>query len=396
MPLDRRVLLRAAAVAPLAGLAACGAGDDGSPSSGSSRSTSPSASPSTQSPSRSASPSQTASASESPSASPTDQGPPRPAIARTLAQDLAVPWGIAFLPDGSALVSCRDSFEIVRIGGRRTSVVGTVPGVVTTVDSGGEGGLLGLALHPDYPRKPWLYAYHTTDEDNRVVRMRLMLRGSGGRLGDPEPILTGINTSLHHNGGGLRFATDGHLFVSTGDAENSDDAQDKGSLNGKILRITDTGGVPPDNPFGNEVWTYGHRNVEGLALDAGGQLWASEFGDKAYDELNRIVKGDNYGWPYVEGAGGGYHDPLAQWPTSECSPSGIAITRGRAWLGALQGECVWSVDLDSGKTQRYLDGHGRLRLVAAAPDGSLWVGTSHRDGRDSPGPGDDRIYRVTL
>jgi len=394
MPLDRRVLLRTAAVMPLAGLAACGSQEGSGPVSPSARaSSSPSSSSSSRASSAAGSSSAASPSAPTPSA---ETGPPTPRIAETLAQDLDVPWGLAFLPDGTALVSCRDSFEVVRVGRRRTRVVGRVPGVVTTVSSGGEGGLLGLALHPDFPRQRWLYAYRTTSSGNEVVRMRLPRSLDG--LGEPEVILEGIHTSLHHNGGGLRFGTDGLLFVSTGDAEDPAAAQDTGSLNGKILRITDTGGVPPGNPFGNEVWTYGHRNVEGLALDARGQLWASEFGDKAYDEVNRIVKGGDYGWPDVEGSDGpgGYRDPIAQWPTSACSPSGIAITRGRAWLGALQGECVWSVDLASGTTRRHLDGHGRLRLVATAPDGSLWVGTSHRDGRASSSAGDDRIFRVTL
>lgn len=382
MPLDRRVLLRAAAAVPLAALAACGGGG----------STAPTRTPSSGSPSGSPHP---PSASASP---PQVQMPPRPQVTATLARGLAVPWGIAFLRDGSALVSCRDSFQIVRVGPQGgSSVVGTVPGVVSTVDSGGEGGLLGIALHPRFPAEPWLYAYHTTQTDNRVVRLRLMLTGRGGRLGPPQDVLTGIHTSLHHNGGGLRFAPDGLLYVSTGDAEDGASAQDKDSLNGKILRITDTGGVPAGNPFGNEVWTYGHRNVEGMALD-GDQLWASEFGDHEYDELNKIVKGRDYGWPEVEGSDGkgGYADPLAQWPTEDCSPSGIAIARGRAWLGALQGECVWSADLASGRKQRYLTGHGRLRMVASAPDGSLWVGTSNRDGRATPRRGDDRVLRVQL
>lgn len=305
-----------------------------------------------------------------------------------------MPWGITFLPDGEALVSCRDTFEVLRLGAHGATRVGTVPGTVSSVDAGGESGLLGLALHPDYPRQRWLYAYHTTDGGNRVIKMAY----DGGRLGPPQQILGGIRASIHHNGGGLRFARDGTLFVSTGDAESRDDAQDRASLNGKILRVTATGGVPADNPFGNEVWSYGHRNVEGLALDDRGRLWASEFGDKGADELNPIVRGGNYGWPAVEGSDGpgGYRDPLAQWPVAEASPSGLAIARGRAWLGALQGECVWSVDLRSGRRRRHLDGYGRLRLVAAAPDGSLWVGTSNRDGRADPRTGDDRVLRVTL
>jgi glucose/arabinose dehydrogenase len=316
-------------------------------------------------------------------------------LAGTVAERLAVPWGIAFLPDGSALVGERDTARVLLVGPGQAGEIGTVPDVVSGVDAGGEGGLLGLALHPS---GRWLYAYHSTGPatgpDNRVVRMRF----DGRSLGAPQVILEGIATATHHNGGGLRFAPDGLLFVSTGDAEDSSRAPDTGSLNGKVLRITDRGGVPPGNPFGNPVWSFGHRNVEGLALDAQGGLWASEFGEKGYDELNRIVRGGNYGWPSVEGGdgSGGFRDPVAQWPTDDCSPSGIAIVGDHAFLGALQGECVWSVDLASGKSRRWLEGHGRIRMVAAAPDGSLWVGTSNRDGRGSPSGADDRILRVTL
>jgi glucose/arabinose dehydrogenase len=144
------------------------------------------------------------------------------------------------------------------------------------------------------------------------------------------------------------------------------------------------------------VWSYGHRNVEGLAFDQQGRLWASEFGENAYDELNLIVRGGNYGWPQVQGSDGpgGFRDPLAQWPTDEASPSGIATVGGHAFLGALRGECLWSVDLATGRSRRWLEGHGRIRMVAAAPDGGLWVGTSNRDGRGSGQQ--DRILRVTL
>jgi glucose/arabinose dehydrogenase len=147
----------------------------------------------------------------------------------------------------------------------------------------------------------------------------------------------------------------------------------------------------------------GHRNVEGITFDRRGQLWASEFGEKESDELNMIVRGANYGWPFVEGAdgAGGYRDPLAQWsPTSTCSPAGVAVANGRAWLGALQGECLFSVRLrgpDSGSKRRHLAGRfGRIRQVMAAPDGSLWITTSNRDGRANPGPGDDKVIRVAL
>lgn len=306
----------------------------------------------------------------------------------TLARGLRVPWGIAFTGPSTALVGERDTGRILEVSPSGVRTVAEIA-VHSLLAEGGETGLLGLAL--------WgheLFAYHSTSADNRVVRMSW----DGARLGSPQPILTGIETSLHHNGGALRFGLDGSLFASTGDAEAPSHAQDKHSLNGKILRITRTGGVPDGNPWGTPVWSRGHRNVEGLALDARGRLWASEFGDKRYDELNRIVRGRDYGWPRVEGSDGrgGFRDPFAQWgPTSTCSPSGLAIARGKAWLGALRGECVWSVDLRTRRRRRHLLGHGRIRMVAHAPDGSLWVGTSNRDGRAAPRRGDDRILRLS-
>lgn len=309
---------------------------------------------------------------------------------------LAVPWGIAFLPDGSALVGERDTGRLLRVSGGSADVVGTLE-VRSRVDEGGETGLLGLALHPAFDTNRLLYAYLSTDDDNRIVRMTY-----DGGLGEPEPILTGIGTSTHHNGGGLAFGTDGLLYAATGDAEDAASAQDTDSVDGKVLRMTDAGGVPDGNPFDNLTWSFGHRNVEGIQFDDTGRLWIAEFGDKGADELNLIRPGKNYGWPDVEGSDGkgGYADPLAEWPVDQCSPSGIAIAAGRAWLGALQGECVWSVVLDGadrGKTAQHFAGqYGRIRSVALAPDGSLWVTTSNRDGRTDPRAGDDRILRVTL
>jgi len=303
---------------------------------------------------------------------------------------LAVPWAIVFLPDGSALVSQRDSGEVTRIDpSGRTRTVGRVDGIEAGGSYGGEGGLLGLALGPD---GRWLYAFLTTPDDNRLVRV------PWPGWGEPEVLLDGLAANTYHNAGALAFGPDGMLYVSTGDAGEPANAPDRGSLNGKILRLTPEGEPAPGNPFGTEVFSLGHRNIEGLAFDEQGRLWASEFGDQETDELNRIVAGGDYGWPAAEGSDGpgGGRDPLAQWPTDACSPAGVAIARGRAWLGALQGECLWSVDLVTGETERHLEGHGRLRSVAAAPDGSLWVGTSNRDGRGSPRDGDDRILRVTL
>jgi glucose/arabinose dehydrogenase len=390
----RRVLLRGGAGLSVAGLAACSSDDNGGTPE---RTGTPSTGTSSAGPT-SATPTETATPTSTPTSTPTETATaaPDPKVAGTVVDDVAVPWGIAFLPDGRALVGARDSGTLYRVSEGSKKEVGTLD-VRSRIDEGGETGLLGLALHPQFATNRLLYAYLSTEADNRIVRTTY-----DGGLGRPEPVLTGIETSTHHNGGGLVFGPDGLLYASTGDAENSASAQDTGSVNGKVLRMTDTGKVPDGNPFDNLVWSYGHRNVEGITFDDQGRLWAAEFGDKGADELNLIRPGKNYGWPDVEGSDGkgGYADPLAEWPVDQCSPSGVATAAGRAWLGALQGECVWSVVLDgpdAGKARQHFAGeYGRIRTVVAAPDGSLWVTTSNRDGRTDPRPGDDRILRVTL
>ena len=320
----------------------------------------------------------------------------RPVKGRVLADGLVVPWGIAFLPDGNALVGERrtgDVFRVSRTGGKKR--VGDVPKVADN----GEGGLLGLALHPGFRDNRWVYAFITTGSDNRIVRMKY----AGGRFGQQRLVLGGIPVADNgrHSGGRLAFGPDGLLYASTGDADGSARAQDTGSKAGKILRLTPTGDVPAGNPFGNHTWSFGHRNVEGIAFDGAGHLWATEFGEDTRDELNRIVKGHNYGWPDVEGGdgqGGEFHDPFVTWRTEACSPSGVAVAGGRAWVGALRGQCLFSVRLggpNARRTQRWFAGDfGRVRTVQKAPDGSLWITTSNRDGRGTPRAGDDKVIRI--
>ena len=336
------------------------------------------------------SPTETATATATPTATAT-QVPAR----RTVATELSVPWGIAFLPDGDALVAERDTARILRIpaGGGEPREVMQVPGVNTNA---GEGGLLGLAVSPNYGRDRLVYAYFTSDTDNRIVRFRL-----GGRV---RTVLTGIAAAGIHNGGRIAFGPDGKLYAGVGDAAETSNAQNRESLNGKILRMNPDGSVPSDNPFdGSLVYSWGHRNVQGLAWDRRGRLWASEFGQNSRDEVNLIRAGRNYGWPEVEGVGGGgggFTDPLVTWSTSEASPSGAAIIGRNLYVAALQGECVWKIPLDgasAGKPTRMLAGrYGRIRTVVAAPDGTLWVATSNRDGRGSPREGDDRIIAVRV
>ena len=312
---------------------------------------------------------------------------------KTIATGLQVPCGVAFLPDGSALVSERPTGEIVRIpkGGGRARGVMHVPGV----NANGEGGLLGLAVSPHYSSDRLVYAYMTTAGDNRIVRFRL-----GGPV---HPILTGLQEASIHDGGRIAFGPDGKLYAGVGDAGNTANAQNRSSRNGKILRINPDGSIPKDNPFpGSPVWTLGHRNVQGLAWDRSGRLWATEFGQDTWDEINLISKGRNYGWPIVEGKGsthgGRFTNPLVTWPTDESSPSGAAILNGTLYAGALAGRRLWKIPLHGSKTGKpvaVLTGrYGRLRTVVAAPGGGLWVTTSNRDGRGSPHSGDDKILLV--
>jgi len=315
-----------------------------------------------------------------------------PRVTQTLATGLTYPWGIDFLPRGGALVTERNSGRILRVRqGGGYSVVGTVPGVSNY--QGGEGGLLGLALSPAFPVDRLVYVFLTsTAGDNRIVRMTYDEAG----LGTPQVLLSGIPRARSHNGGGLWFSNNQSLLASTGDAGNSANAQNKNSLAGKILRLTPNGAPHPGNPFGSYVYSFGHRNPEGVTTDSSGNIWASEFGEHEWDELNQIVAGDNYGWDEAEGKVGrpGFHDPLIQWHPANCSPSGIAILGGRAWLGALRGESLWSVDIagaNRGTRRRYFESRfGRIRLVKRAPDGSLWIGTSNNE------PDRDRILRVTI
>ncbi len=335
--------------------------------------------------------------SDSPSPPPpSSAGPARPRVVGTVATGLAAPWGITFLPDGTALVGERDTTRVLAIEDGSVRTVGRVAGVQPQ----GEAGLLGLEVSPTFDKDSLVYAYFSSPTDNRVVRMTY----DGRRLGRPEVVLDGIPNGFIHDGGRLEFGPDGYLYVSTGETGQPDLAQDRDSLGGKILRITPDGDPAPGNPVdGSPVWTMGHRNVQGLAFDDHDRLWASEFGANTWDELNRIEKGRNYGWPLVEGRGDldQYRNPYAQWRTSEASPSGLAYLDGSLWTASLRGERLWRVPVnDNGAIEQpedfFVGDYGRLRTVVVAPDGNLWLSTSNRDGRGDPGPDDDQILVVAL
>jgi glucose/arabinose dehydrogenase len=303
-----------------------------------------------------------------------------------------VPWGLAFLPSGEALVTERDSARVLRV-----PATGGEPAVVTTVreaEPDGEGGLLGIALSPGFAEDDLVYVYVTAADDNRVLRFPL------SSPDEAEPVLTGIPKGTIHNGGRIAFGPDGLLHVGTGDTGDTDLSQDDDSLGGKVLRVTPEG--EPAGVDGSPVLSKGHRNVQGLAFDDAGRLYAVEFGQNRFDEVNQVSEGTNGGWPEVEGdddGDGRYLAPITTWATSEASPSGAAVVGDVLYVAALRGQRLWQVPLDgaggAGSPTSLLDGDfGRLRTAQRAPDGSLWLLTSNRDGRGDPVDEDDRILRL--
>lgn len=377
------------------------------------------------------SPSPTASAPSAPSGSASGDDPwdgQVTADVEVVVQELPVPWGLAPLPDDRFLVTMRDDAMLAVVhpsggddpngGVEYLAWSGGAQELADQTVADGEGGLLGVAVDPeDAGPVMTVFLYRTGETDNAVVRAELDL--DSGVLRDLTTVLDGIPKASNHNGGRIAFGPDGYLYVATGDAGDPANAQDPESLAGKILRITPDGEPAPGNPdAGSPVWSMGHRNVQGLGWDPSGRMFAGEFGQDELDELNVIEPGGNYGWPEVEGPGdeAGFIDPVAWWPTSEASPSGIAVTEEAVYLASLRGERLWRVPLlgeasavadgespGFGEPQALLEGEfGRLRAVHAGPDGELYVLTNNTDGRGEPTTTedgrlvDDRLLRVTL
>ncbi|MFF0316864.1 PQQ-dependent sugar dehydrogenase [Micromonospora sp. NPDC005252] len=322
---------------------------------------------------------------------------------RQVTTDTDIPWGLVTLPDGTVLYTRRDAHDIIHLNpttGAKTTV-GTVPNVQST---DGEGGLLGLAISSTFASDRWLYIMHTSPSDNRIVRIKM----ENDRLttASEQVLLSGIRRNKFHDGGRLRFGPDGKLYASTGDAQNGAYAQDRSTLEGKILRLNPDGSVPADNPFGNYVWSYGHRNPQGLAFDSQGRLWEQEFGNSIMDETNLITRGGNYGWPDCEGTSGtcgtaGYIAPARTYPTAEGSCSGIAIVRDALYVACARGTRMYRAVISGSSltnVQTYFSGtYGRLRTVEPAPDGGLWLTTTNTGDKDStPNNSNERVLHVTL
>ncbi|KKR87045.1 MAG: Quinoprotein glucose dehydrogenase [Candidatus Curtissbacteria bacterium GW2011_GWA1_41_11] len=316
----------------------------------------------------------------------------------TVAKNLEVPWAIAFLPDGGILVTERPGR--VRLIDKNGNLQNEPISQISAVEQFGEGGLMGIALHPEFEKNNFVYLYYTYagDQDNTLNRVSRFTFDKKS-LKDETIIVNAIPGNRFHNGGRIKFGSDGFLYITTGDSQDPSLAQDTNSLAGKILRVTENGSPAPDNPFANLIFTYGHRNPQGIAWDSKGRLWETEHGNTATDELNLIEIGQNYGWPTIRGdqTQEGMKSPVIHSGDQTWAPAGAAFLNGSIFFAGLRGQALFEAKIENGKTNlvEHLKGQlGRLREVVVGPDNMLYITTSNRDGRGVPTSDDDKIIRL--
>lgn len=334
---------------------------------------------------------------------PTNSQQLQPDIPRltVVSKNLRIPWELVFLPNKDALLTERPGTILFVHPNGTTDVIAHLSQVKTI----GEGGLLGMALSPKFNENHFLYVYYTYSSNsantvNKIVRMTY----ANNMLSNEKVLLDGIPGSSNHDGGRIKFGPDGNLYVTTGDAENPSQAQDIHALGGKILRMTEDGKPVGDNPFGSYVYSYGHRNPQGLAWDSSGRLWETEHGRSSptgYDEVNRIEKGKNYGWPVIQGdekKDGMVTPVLNSGPTTTWAPSGLVFYNNSLFFAGLKGNTLYEVkNLDNPTLSLHLQSElGRLRDVIVGPDNSLYILTNNTDGRGVAGPDDDKLIRVNV
>jgi aldose sugar dehydrogenase len=336
--------------------------------------------------------------SPAPSSTPTEQGVSKPEKVEVIAQNLEIPWSMAFLPNGDLLFTERAG-SLKVISNRNVRTISEIEDVRHI----GEGGLMGVEVHPDFEQNNFIYIMLTYQGNgnntlNRVVRYKL----ANNSLSDRRVIMDNIPGGINHNGGRIKFGPDKFLYVATGDSGEPSLAQDRNSLAGKILRITDNGRAAPGNPFRTEVYSYGHRNPQGLAWDTDGRLWSTEHGRSAptgYDEVNIIIAGKNYGWPEIQGdqKRSGMESPLAQSGNDTWAPAGAAFYQDKYFFTGLRGRSLYELTTENGNaviTRHFNDEFGRIRDVILGNDGLLYIATSNLDGRGTPKENDDKIIRI--
>ncbi len=319
-----------------------------------------------------------------------------------VANNLEVPWEIVFLPASPAGGPNNDILLTERTGSLKLISNGQTNTIakISDVKPYGEGGLMGLAIHPKYQANNYIYLYYTySGSDNKTLNRVVRYKFENNSLSDRKILIDNIPGAIYHNGGRLKFGPDGFLYITTGDSLNPSLAQDTNSLAGKILRSTDEGKVVSDNPFNNLVYSYGHRNPQGLAWDSNGRLWETEHGNNATDEVNIIVKGRNYGWPNITGSQtkSGMQSPFAQSGLETWAPAGAVFYNDSLYYGGLKGQALFQLKISNGNaiiTKHLLQEYGRIRDVVLGLDNLLYITTSNRDGRGNPNANDDRILKI--
>ena len=325
---------------------------------------------------------------------------PTKLLRETIAENLTVPWDLAFLPNEDILVTERPG-SLLKITQGSPQLIQEIPGVQHI----GEGGLLGLALHPNFSQNNWLYLYLTTQTDSGLINRVQRYTFINNQITDPVTILDNIPGARYHDGGRIAFGPDGYLYIATGDASDTNLAQETSSLAGKILRVSDQGETPPDNPFNNLVYSLGHRNPQGLAWDDQGQLWSTEHGPSGvstgFDELNLIQIGGNYGWPEIRGnqIRQDMQAAVIQSGSDQTwAPASALYFNNSIFFGGLRGEGLYQAKLVDNKVtqiiRHFANEYGRIRTATLGPDGDFYITTSNTDGRGSPKEADDKIIRI--
>ncbi len=313
----------------------------------------------------------------------------------SILKNMDILWALDFLPDGSLIFTERGGKVFILV---EPMGLPRLLAEFSDVSSAGEGGLLGIAVHPRFTENNFIYLYHTYSNNGELFNRVIRMKKSGYALVEKKIIVDAIPGAEVHNGGRIKFGHDGMLYITTGDAAFPAHAQDIGSLAGKILRVNDDGTIPKSNPFPNSaVYSYGHRNPQGLAWDSEGGLWETEHGASAGDEINRIVSGKNYGWPTIRGVekNTGMESPVLESGSSTWAPSGAAFFGGSFFFTGLRGQALYELDIKTRSLKTHFKGQfGRVRDVVRGPDNFLYLLTSTRDGRGIPMKGDDQIIRI--
>ncbi len=306
-----------------------------------------------------------------------------------IAENLETPWEIAFLPDKTILITERIGNLVHVPSGKKFKI--------ENINQGGEGGLLGMALHPNFTENNYLYLYLTTNDDNRVIRYIY----KDNELKEDRMIISEIPKARFHNGGRIKFGPDGYLYITTGDAQKTQLAQDLNSLAGKILRINENGDIVEDNPFGDYIYSYGHRNPQGLTWDSDDNLWSTEHGPTAQDELNLIEKGKNYGWSIISGDERRENMEISKLQSGydyTWAPSGMLYFKENIFFAGLRGQAIYQAKIENREIAKFLahfkEDFGRIRSINLGPNEMFYIITNNTDGRGTLNEGDDKLIKI--